>query len=158
MANKYIRWADRDFRGEDGLYDRHERDDTPMPYVQGPMFNAFVLLCESTRRSAYCDEGEELADRAVKRFPKLTMGPQYDSMYVRALLELYRHDHNPRWFNIADAEAQRAMDKGRAPNGLYLRTWDGSSPRSIDTKPNMLQTHAATTSVLAWMAAAEPPR
>jgi hypothetical protein len=158
MATKYVRWADADFRGDDGLYDRHERDDTPMPYVQGPMFNAFILLCQSTGRHSYCDEAEELADRAVKRFPTLTMGPQYDSMYVRALLELYRYDNNPRWYNVAQAEAQRAMTKGMAPNGLYLLNWDGRSPSSTGTKPNMLQVHAATTSVLAWMAAAKPPK
>jgi uncharacterized protein YyaL (SSP411 family) len=157
MAMKYIRWADADFRGDDGLYDRHERDDTPMPYVQGPMANAFILLCHSTGQKRFCDEAEELADRAAKRFPTLTMGPQYDAMYIRALLELYRYDHNPRWYRIADTEAQRAMTNGRAPNGLYLRTWSGDSPRSIGTPVNMLQTHAATTSTLAWMAAAKPP-
>jgi uncharacterized protein YyaL (SSP411 family) len=157
IAKKYIAWADADFRGDDGLYDRHERDGTAMPYVQGPMFAAFALLCESTGDRSYCDEAEELADRSAKRFPELTMGPQYDAIYIRCLLELYRHDRNPRWYRIAAATADRAMTNGRAANGLYLLNWDGRSMRTVETKPNMLQTHAATTSVIAWMAAADPP-
>jgi hypothetical protein len=158
MARKYIAWADADFRGDDGLYDRHERDATPMPYVQGPMSVAFVILCEGTRDQAYCREAEELADRASTRFPKLTMGPQYDAMYVRSLLELYRFDGNSRWYQRAAEAVDGAMANGRAANGLYLLTWEGLGTRSIGTAPNMLQTHAATTSVIAWMAATDPPR
>jgi hypothetical protein len=157
MARKYIAWADSDFRGDDGLYDRHEGDHTPMPYVQGPMFAAFALLCEGSGDQTYCQEAQELADASARRFPKLTMGPQYDAMYVRALLELYRHDHNPRWYSMAEQTADRAMANGRAANGLYLNNWDGGSMRALQTKLGMLQTHAATTSVMAWMAAAAPP-
>jgi uncharacterized protein YyaL (SSP411 family) len=157
MATKYIGWADADFRGDDGLYDRHERDATPMPYVQGPMSAAFALLCQSTRDQAYCREAEELADRASTRFPKLTMGPQYDAMYVRSLLELYRFDRNPRWYLRAAEAVDGAMAGARAVNGLYLLTWGGLATQTIGTAPDMLQTHAATTSVIAWMAAADPP-
>jgi hypothetical protein len=85
------------------------------------------------------------------------MGPQYDAIYIRCLLELYRMDHNARWYGVAAATAQRAIDNGRAPNGLYLRNWDGGSMRALGTRLDMLQTHAATTSVLAWMAGAAPP-
>jgi uncharacterized protein YyaL (SSP411 family) len=158
MAKKYIRWADSDFRGDDGLYDRNEFDKTPMPYVQGPMAVALAILCQTTRRRAYCDEADELADRAAKRFPTLTMGPQYDAMYVRAMLELYRFDQNPRWYRIAAAATDNAMVKARAANGLYLLTWDGRPTSSIDTPPGKLQTHASTASVIAWMAAAVPPQ
>jgi uncharacterized protein YyaL (SSP411 family) len=157
MAKKYIDWADKDFRGEDGLYDRHERDKTPMPYVEGPMAVAFVVLCQSTHDPAYCDEGEELADRAAKRFPKLTMGPQYDAMYVRALLELYRFDGNPRWYRLAADATDTAMANARAPSGLFQLAWDGRPMSSVGTPAGLLQTHAATTSVIAWMAAAKAP-
>jgi uncharacterized protein YyaL (SSP411 family) len=157
IARKYIAWADAEFRGDDGLYDRSESDDTAMPYVQGPMFASFALLCESTGDRSWCDRAEQLADRSSRRFPTLEMGPQYDAVYIRCLLELYRHDHDPRWYDIAAATAERAIEKGRAGNGLYLNHWDGSSIATTGTKTRMLQTHAATTSVLAWMAAAEPP-
>jgi hypothetical protein len=85
------------------------------------------------------------------------MGPQYDAIYIRCLLELYRFGHNPRWYRIAAAEAQRAMLNGRNGRGLYLRNWDGGSMRAKGTKLGMLQTHAATTSVIAWMAVVPPP-
>ena len=119
---------------------------------------ALVILCQTTGKRAYCDDAEELADRAAKRFPTLTMGPQYDAMYVRAMLELYRFDGDPRWYMIAAAATDTAMAKARAANGLYLLTWDGRPTSSIDTPAGMLQTHAATASVIAWMAAAAPPR
>lgn len=157
IAKRYIKWADADFRGDDGLYDRNEIDPTPMPYVQGPMALALVIICQTSGKKAYCDEGEELADRAAKRFPKLTMGPQYDAMYVRSMLELYRFDHNPRWYRIAAAAGDRAMANARAANGLYLLTWDGRPMQTIGTPAGMLQTHAATTSVLAWLAATPAP-
>jgi uncharacterized protein YyaL (SSP411 family) len=157
MAKKYIRWADADFRGDDGLYDRNEVDPTPMPYVQGPMAVALTVLCQSTGRHAYCDEAEELADLAAKRFPKLTMGPQYDAMYVRAMLELYRFDQNPRWYWLAAAATDNAIANARADNGLFLLTWNGSATSSIGTPAGMLQTHAATASVIAWMTATPPP-
>lgn len=158
MARKYLKWADSRVRGSDGLYDRHDTDDTPMPYVQGPLFNAFVLLCQSTRDQRWCGRAEELADRSVKRFPTLTMGPQYDAMYIRALLELYRYDGNRRWYDVAANEAERAMRNGRRPDGLYLNNWTGGPMREVGTPANMLQTHAATTMVMAWMAASKPPR
>lgn len=153
IANRYIRWADADFRGSDGLYDRNERDDTPMAYVQGPMAEAFALLCRTARRHGYCDEAEELADRTAARFPMLTMGPQYDAMYVRSLLQLYRLDRDPRRYDAAVREVSRAMANARLSNGLYLLTWDGRLTASIGTPARMLQTHAATTSAVAWMAA-----
>ena len=157
MAQKYVRWADRRVLGGDGLYDRHDTDDTPMPYVQGPMANAFILLCKSTRDQHWCERAEALEARAAQRFPRLTMGPQYDAMYIRAILELYRYDGNRHWYDIAARETQRAMRNGRRSDGLYLNNWTGGPISEVRTKPNMLQTHAATTMVMAWMAATPPP-
>ncbi|MEA2422233.1 MAG: hypothetical protein QOF55_1332 [Thermoleophilaceae bacterium] len=157
MARKYITWADADFRGEDGLYDRHERDPTPMPYVEGPMALAFVVLCDRTRDQAYCREGEDLADRAAARFPTLTMGPQYDAMYARSMVELSRYDGNPRWYRIAGGAAAQAQAHAASSNGLYLLTWDGQPMSTVGTPANMLQTHAATTSVFAWLATSPEP-
>jgi uncharacterized protein YyaL (SSP411 family) len=85
------------------------------------------------------------------------MGPQYDSIYIRSLLELYRLDGKRRWYDIAAAATDRAVRNARASDGLYLRAWDGRSIRTIGTDPRKLQTHAATTSAAAWMAAARPP-
>jgi hypothetical protein len=158
LVNKYVNWADAKFRGSDGLYDKRVGDPTPMPYVEGPMAAAFAVMCKSTGVKTWCSKAETLADVTAKRFPVLTMGPQYDAMYIRALLELYRLDHNRRWYDIAAAATNRAIANAKASNGLYMRTWDGKPISSIGTKPGKLQTHAATTSVIAWMAATPPPR
>jgi hypothetical protein len=159
LARKYIAWADRRLRGSDGLYSSRPRGrGVPMPYVEGPMATAFAVLCHSGLGPSYCTRAEQLADRTARRFPKLTMGPQYDSMYIRSLLELYRLDGKRRWYDIAAAATDRAMAMAREPSGLYMRTWDGRSISSIGTPTGKLQTHAATTSVIAWMAAAKPPR
>jgi hypothetical protein len=90
------------------------------------------------------------------RFPTLTMGPQFDAIYLRSLLEAYRMDHDPRWYRIAAAVGAEAMAHAARPDGLYLRTWDGRPMGALGTPANKLQTHAATTSVLAWLAAAKP--
>lgn len=157
LAKKYIAWADRSLRGPDGLYSSRPTGGAPMPYVEGPMAVAFAVLCKSTRDHAWCTRAEDLAGRTARRFPTLTMGPQYDAMYVRALLELYRLDGKRRWYEIASAETRRAMVGARDRNGLYLRTWDGRPIQTIGTDPGKLQTHAATTSVIAWTAAARRP-
>ena len=158
LVNKYVNWADAKFRSSDGLYDKRVGDPTPMPYVEGPMAAAFAVTCKSTGDKKWCTKAEVLAGLTAKQFPVLTMGPQYDAMYVRAMLELYRLDHNRRWYDIAATAANRALANAKAPNGLYMLTWDGKPISSIGTKPGKLQTHAATASVIAWMAATTPPR
>jgi hypothetical protein len=158
LFHKYAAWSDSQFRSADGLYFKRDSDPTPMPYVEGPMALAFELVCRSTGDSGWCARAETLADRTVKRFPVLTMGPQYDAIYVRALLELYRLDGNRRWYDVAAAASDRALMNARAADGLYLRTWSGTPISSIGTDPGKLQTHAATTSVAAWMAAVRPPQ
>jgi DUF1680 family protein len=157
LAKKYIDWADRRLLGSDGLYSSRPRGGVPMPYVEGPMAAAFAVICKSTGDQSWCKRAEDLAGRTAQRFPRLTMGPQYDSIYVRALLELYRLDGKRRWYDIAAVATDRATVAARAPNGLYLRTWDGRPIQTIGTDPNKLQTHAATTSVIAWMATARRP-
>ncbi len=157
LVNKYVNWADAKFR-TNGLYDKRVGDPTPMPYVQGPMATAFEVTCKSTGDQKWCAKAEVLANLTAKQFPVLTMGPPFDAMYVRAMLDLYRLDHNRRWYDIAATAANRALANAKAPNGLYMLTWDGKPITSIGIKPGKLQTHAATASVFAWMAATQPPR
>jgi uncharacterized protein YyaL (SSP411 family) len=157
LAQKYIAWADRSLRGPGGLYSSRPSGGVPMPYVEGPMAAAFAAICKSTGHHSWCTRAEDLATRTARRFPTLTMGPQYDAMYVRALLELYRFDGRRRWYDMAAAATRRAMAGARGATGLYLRTWDGRPIQTIGTDPGKLQTHAATTSVIAWMAAARRP-
>jgi hypothetical protein len=157
LARKYIGWADRTIRAPDGLYGARSSPRRPMPYVEGPMAEAFLRLCHATGRHAYCRKGEHLLRVTVARFPTLTMPPQCDAIYLRSLLEAYGMDHNPRWYRIAASVGAEAMAHAARPNGLFLRTWGGRPMSTVGTPANKLQTHAATTSVLAWLAAAKLP-
>jgi hypothetical protein len=157
LARKYLAWADATIRGPDGLYGARSTPAGAMPYVEGPMAEALLRLCKATGHRSYCREGERVMNAAATRFRTLDMGPQYDALYVRAVLEVYRMDHNPRWYSIAADAARRALTNAPDARGLQMRTWDGLPITSIGTPAGKLQTHAATTSVFAWMAAAKPP-
>jgi hypothetical protein len=74
------------------------------------------------------------------------------------VVEIYRLDHDPRWYHLAAAAANQAMAHAADARGRYLKMWDGRPISAIGTPAGKLQTHAATTSVLAWLAAATPLR
>jgi uncharacterized protein YyaL (SSP411 family) len=157
LAVKFIGWADTSFTDSDGLYKRREDDDTAMPYVEGPMFAAFASLCDRTGDTRWCGRAERLAQVSSRHFPVLRMGPQYDAIYIRCLVELYKLDGDASWYAIAQQNAQRALGGAQDGRGLYLRGWDGGSLEGLGVAPNTLQIHAATSSVFAWMATAPPP-
>jgi hypothetical protein len=156
LAKKYLAWADKTIRSSDGLYGGRDTPENPMPYVQGPMAETFLMLCKGTGDQSYCGRAEELMAHTADRFPTLTMGPQYDSLYIRSVIAMYQYDHNPRWLRIATDAGDRALANAKASSGLYLRTWDGRPITTIGTAPGKLQTHAATTVLLAWLATAAP--
>src|SRR5207247_94047 len=54
LAEKYIAWADANIRGTDGLYGGRSTPVGPMPYVEGPMAEAFLRLCKATGRESFC--------------------------------------------------------------------------------------------------------
>jgi hypothetical protein len=152
LARRYIGWANRTIKGGDGLYGARSTSARPMPYVEGPMAEAMIRLCHSTGQHSYCTAGEQLMQHAADHFPTLTMGPQYDAIYVRSVLEIYRFDHNPRWYAIAQKAGNAVLANAAEPNGLLLRTWQGKAAK----QPGRLQMQGASTSVLAWLAAANP--
>ena len=51
----------------------------------------------------------------------------------------------------------RAQSRARGAEGLYLRSWNGGAIPAQYAVPGMLQTHAATTSLFAWLAVYPPP-
>jgi uncharacterized protein YyaL (SSP411 family) len=161
-AKRNIGWADAHLVDANGLYRNRPDGGTAMPYVNGPMFEAFAVLCKATGDRSWCARAEDLATHAVAQFRVLTMGPQCDSIYIRSLLELYRLDGRRRWYDVAAAVVNSAARKARTASGRYMRAWDGRSIRTVKkrpgTPPGKLSTHAATVSVIAWMAVAKPPR
>lgn len=86
----------------------------------------------------------------------LNDGPEWDDIYVRGLISLYRYDHDSRWYSVATQTAQRILDYAQSSSGVFLKAWNGSSsvPGSV---PGMLRTDASSLSVLAALAGAAPP-
>jgi uncharacterized protein YyaL (SSP411 family) len=156
IAQKYIAWADATIKGKDGLYGARSTPAVPMAYVEGPMAEALLRLCKATGNRSYCSAGEELMRRTAAHFQVLQQGPQYDAIYLRSVVQIYRMDHNPRWYAIVARAADEALAHAANARGLYLKLWDGRPITTIGAPADKLQTHAATTSVFAWLAAATP--
>ncbi len=153
QANKLLAWADeRTVDPTTGLYARSDTDPTLSTNVEGMMIGAQLELCTILERPT-CTKAQRLARARVQAFGRdLSWMPAADVIYLRFLLDLYRRDHNHRWYDITLANARRAIANARGPGGLYLRKWSGK------TLPGgHLQTHAATLSLFAWLATVHPP-
>lgn len=156
-AQQYISWADSHILDKsNGLYMRDPSSPILMGYVQSPMMVGFESLCATTKNDKLCDRAEQLGSAALTQFTgTLHHGPQYDAVYLHWMLDVYAQDHNPRWYTLALANAQRALASAQNKQGLFLKAWDGS--RAPDAPTDSLKIDAATLSVFAWLAAATPP-
>jgi Glycosyl hydrolase family 76 len=151
-ALKFVDWADTHaWNADSGLYARSDTDATVLDYVQGMMIGAHLELCELPGRRADCVKAEALARASAIAF-RSDWEPASDVIYLRFVLDLYRHDGNPRWYRLVEKVARRAAVNGRAPGGLFLNRWDGTTARGT-----LLRFHAATVSLFAWLGATAPP-
>lgn len=95
---------------------------------------------------------------ALTRFGYLLdFSPQYDAIYLQWLLALYSLNHDRTLYALAADNARDAQSRALNGEGLYLRSWNGSSLPLQDALPGMLQTQAATTSLFSWLAVYPPP-
>jgi hypothetical protein len=157
-TQRFIAWGDTGMPGRGGMYGIRDGDSSPVSYVEGPMIEAHQVLCDATGNSAYCQRAEQLADAAYNWFgPDLDQGPQFDTIHLRSMLYLYSRDQDRRWYDLAVTNARRAQENAQTGNGLYLAAWDGGPITGHQARPNMLQTHAATVELFAWLAATPPP-
>lgn len=158
-ALRLVAWADRhSWNRERRLYQRSDTSDVVMDYVQGMMIGAHLELCAGTGRHGYCTKARQLAEAALVAFPSpLNWGPQYDCIYLRFLLDLYRQDRDPRWYLLVHEHAKRALENAADVRGLFVLPWDGGDIRQHDAEPDMLAIHAATVSIFAWLAATPLP-
>jgi hypothetical protein len=158
QVDRWIGWADQNMTSRDGMYGIRDGDASAVTYVEGPLIEAHRVLCDATGDASRCKRAEELADAAYQQFGReLDMGPQFDTIYLRSMLQLYARDHDRRWYDLAVANAERARQNARTGSDLYLAAWDGGPMTSHLARPNMLQTHAATVELFAWLATASPP-
>jgi hypothetical protein len=149
-AERWLAWADSSsWNASEQLYQRNPTDATTMDYVEGPMIGAELELCAIQRVRGPCTRAEQLAAASVQTFgADLDWTPVADTLYLRYLLQLYRVDHNPEWYELARRNAIDALRHARSPDGLFFKRWGGEY---FPTR--LLQPDAATLELFGWIAA-----
>jgi len=151
-AQKLLTWANlHSFNRGRGLYQRSATDDTVMDYVQGLMIVSNWELCHVLHRAALCTKAKQLANASVTAFPRaLDWSPQFDVVYLRWMLEYGKDAGDPRWYNLAAYNAERALANGRNGSGFFENRWDGT------VIGDGLAHEAANLELFAWLAATAP--
>jgi len=159
QARRFLAWGNTSgFSEADGLYRGSSLNPTPIDYAEGPLIYAQAVLCELTGTAADCQRSDEQKKNSLKRFGYLLdFSPQYDAIYLQWLLALYALHHDRTLYAMAADNARIVEVSARNGEGLYLLSWNGETIASQNARPGMLQTHAATTSLFAWLAVYPPP-
>jgi Glycosyl hydrolase family 76 len=159
QAQRFLGWANTGgFSQSDQLYAASDLSPTPIDYIQAPLIYAQALLCEIVAAPSDCRRADHLTATALRRFGSiLDFSPQYDAIYLQWMLALYSLDGDPALYALAAENANAAQARAQAGGGLYLLSWAGQPLPARYAGPSMLQTHAATTSLFAWLAVARPP-
>jgi glycosyl hydrolase family 76 len=159
QARRFLAYANGPgFSSADGLYAGSSANATPVDYIEGPLIYAQATLCRLTNSPGECALAERLKTRALTRFGHLlSFSPQYDAIYLQWMLALYALDGDPTLYALAADNARNAQAHAVNGEGLYLLSWNGQTLPARNAVPGMLQTHAATTSLFAWLAVYPPP-
>jgi hypothetical protein len=160
QARRFLAWASTTgMNAESGLHADSSVNPTPVDYIEGPLIYAQATLCRLTASPTECASAHQLKARALSRFGYLLdFSPQYDAIYLQWMLALYALEGDPTLYRMAADNARNAQARALAPTGLYLRGWNGETLSTANApKPGMIQTHAATTSLFAWLAVYAPP-
>jgi Glycosyl hydrolase family 76 len=159
QARRFLAYANGGgFSAADGLYAGSNVNPTPVDYIEGPLIYAQATLCRLLSRPAECQLAERLKATALNRFGYLLdFSPQYDAIYLQWMLALYTSDGDATLYRMAADNARNAQARAANGEGLYLLSWNGETLAAANAVPGMLQTHAATTSLFAWLAVARPP-
>jgi len=159
QARRFLAWGNTSgFSEADGLYRGSSLNPTPIDYAEGPLIYAQAVLCELTGTVADCQRSDEQRKNSLKRFGYLLdFSPQYDAIYLQWLLALYGLHHDRTLYAIAADNARTVEVRARNGEGLYLLSWNGETIAPQNARPGMLQTHAATISLFAWLAVYPPP-
>jgi hypothetical protein len=159
QAHKFLTWGNTSgFSQADGLYAGSSLNPTPIDYAEGPLIYAQAVLCQMTGGSEACPRAEQQKANSLKRFGYLLdFSPQYDAIYLQWMLALYGISHERTLYSLAADNARNVEAHARNSEGLYLLSWNGEALAPQNARPGMLQTHAASTSVFAWLAVYPPP-
>jgi hypothetical protein len=159
QARRFLAWGNTTgFSTANGLYAGSDVNPDPADYIEGPLIYAQALLCAVTATPADCQRAETLKTTALTRFGYLLdFSPQYDAIYLQWMLALYSLDHDRTLYLLAADNARNAETRALNGHGLFLLSWNGETLPRPYAQPGMLQTHAATTSLFAWLAVYPPP-
>jgi hypothetical protein len=159
QANKFLLWGNTlGFSAANGLYAGSSLNPTPIDYIESPLIYAQALLCKETSTPADCERVAPLTATSLRRFGALLdFSPQYDAIYLQWMLALYSLDHNPALYTLAAENAREVQTHALDGKGLYLLSWKGQTLPPADALAGSLQTQAASTSLLAWLAVYQPP-
>jgi hypothetical protein len=159
QAQRFLAWGNTSgFSQADGLYAGSSLNPTPIDYAEGPLIYAQAVLCQMTGDVEDCRSSEQQQTNSLKRFGYLLdFSPQYDAIYLQWMLAVYSISHERTLYALAADNAREIEARARNAEGLYLLSWDGNALAPQNARPGMLQTHAATTSVFAWLAVYPPP-
>jgi hypothetical protein len=161
IARRYIGWAEKHAtKSQRGLYATSEQP--VMSYVEGAMLGAHIALCRKGDEAA-CRRAHSLAQACFEKWEGKSPdhAPQFDTILMRYLLQLGDLDHDPTWYDWVRRVADRAERRAQS-GGLFLRFWDGSEASSHGDgaggfESGMVQMHAATVALFAWLGATERP-
>ena len=159
QARRFLAWGNTSgFSEADGLYRGSSLNPTPIDYAEGPLIYAQAVLCELTGTASDCLRSDEQKRNSLQRFGYLLdFSPQYDAIYLQWLLALYGLRHDRTLYAMAADNARNVQARAVNGEGLYLLSWNGETLEPQNARPGMLQTHAATTSLFAWLAVYPPP-
>jgi len=159
QARRFLAWGNtRGFSAADGLYAGSSLNPTPIDYAEGPLIYAQAVLCELTGAAEDCRRSQEQKANSLRRFGYLLdFSPQYDAIYLQWTLALYGLHHERTLYQLAADNARNIEARARNGEGLYLLSWSGEALAPQNARPGMLQTHAASISVFAWLAVYPPP-
>jgi hypothetical protein len=156
-AQQFLDWANANSWNQQlQLYCRSATDTTVLDYVEGMMIGADLELYDITAEQSYLDQAKQLAQTSLDHFglfatrtPWPDRTPAVSVIYLRFILDLYVATGEPVWYQVVYDNAERALANDRGAHGLYLRRWSGGR-----FPAGLLQPHAATVSLFAWLATA----
>ncbi len=158
QTRRFIAYANGGgFSAAEGLYTDSSVNVTPVDYVEAPLAYAQAVLCRLTSNASECRTAQRIKAGSLSRFGYLLdFSPQYDAIYLQWMLALGALEGDGRLYRMAADNARNVATRAVNAQGLYLLGWNGETLARVNALPGMLQTHAATTSLFAWLAAYPP--
>ena len=122
---------------------------------EGTIVAAMTALCEATGKQSWCAEADQRARNEIKWLAPFADGPQYDSVLIRGLLELYSENHDARLYDFAVKLSGLITKHAQTSPNVYLRGWDG---RAVPNTPHgSLRSDAGSIGVFADLATVKAP-